>query len=89
MFVGGGEAPVSIKQEGGEIRAEVKYSGDVEGLEAIKVEEGEVSSMLFTELVNVWEVISIESEVERDVLECWQRPVCTLFQEMLEGPAKR
>ena len=71
MFVGGGEAPVSVKQESGEIRAEVKYRGDVQGLETIKVEEGEVGSMLFTELVNVWEVISVEGEVERDVLECW------------------
>ena len=88
MFVGGRKAPVSTEQECSEVGAEVKYRGNVEDLEAIEVEEGEVSPVLLTELVNIWEIVSIEGRVERHMLECWQGPVCTLFQEILERSAK-
>jgi hypothetical protein len=66
--VGRRQSPLNKKR--GEVRAEVKYRGNVDGLEAIEVEEGEVGSVLFTELVDVWEIVPIEGKVERNVLEC-------------------
>ena len=88
MFVGEAESPISVKQERGEVRTEVKDCGDVDGLDAIEVEVGEVGSVLYAKFVNGWQVVLIEGKIEREVLECWQRPVHGLFQEILEGPAK-
>ena len=54
MFIGGEEAPISVKQEGGEVGTEVKDRGDVDGLKAIEVKVGEVGSMLHAKFVDGW-----------------------------------
>ena len=76
--------PISVKQEGREVRTEVKNRGYVDGLEAIDVQIGEIGSMLYTKLIDGWEVVRTEAIVERDTLKCRQRPVRALLQEILE-----